>query len=193
MPTKKKGKGKNINIPAAAQEYRGPSRVPLANLQEDMVTLEMSLVVPCTATGGGILNNTQAFSLSSMSQSSSVQALWDEYRVLAVEVLWIPQAEDVAQVPAEASAPLAIVIDRDSGNALTSLSQAMSFASAVVRCVHKRQKIVYKMSGSEDAQFLPSSTATPAWVKIYGGAFTIATLYGNLILRSVVQVRGRVA
>jgi hypothetical protein len=190
---KNNSKNKRIETPGDSQIYRGPVTLPGSSIQEDLHTDELSLLVPVTASGGGVINNVQAFSLSSFPQASSYQALYDEYRLLAMECTWIPQQADCPQVPANALAVIAMVLDRDSSAALTTLTQAASYASVKLKCVNKSMRVVYKMNGSEDAAWATTASAISAWIKVYGGALTASTLYGYIFLRGLFQFRGRVA
>jgi len=189
-----RGGVKLTNPSGSVQQYNGPMRIPLAAIQEETTSVEMTLITPITSTVGAVVNNVIALSLSSFNQAASFQAVWDEYRVLAATNVFVPNLEHGQCFTTPILyAPLAMVIDRDSNAALTTLQQAASFGSCHIKSIASEIHINYRMSGSEDAQWFGTAVVTPAWVKMLAGGLSSSTNYGIVYTRAIVQFRGRVA
>jgi hypothetical protein len=192
MPNKNKRNRKNgdrTNVSSAVQIYRGPSRKPLSSLQEQTSTIELVSVNGITSTGGGVINNVIGLALNTFQEYTNFTALYDEARLLACNIKWVPQYENTSgtgYVPAV----LAMAIDRDTTTAFSTLTSALQFESVVFKSTTRPMHLTYKMSGSEDAQFA-GSTVVPANVKLYAGNLTASTLYGYIVIRGLWQFRGR--
>jgi hypothetical protein len=163
----------------------------MSGQQRDVRTVELSQLIGLTSTGAGGFNNVFPLNISTFDLTTSFTNLFDEFRLLSCTWDWIPCAQYSQQGTSVAYNPLLSVIDRDSANNLTSLANAVDYASVIVRSIDKPQRQVYLMSGSEDAGFVTSSTNVPAWFKIFAQGLTANTLYGYVVIKGLWQGRGR--
>jgi len=181
-----------INIPSEAQVYKGPLRLPLAREQAAVTVSELVQVVAATASAGGVINPVINLSLSSMTDAASYVAIYDEARLLSAEIEYVPNAVNTLSAANPlAGSPLVICLDRDSNSALGSLSGGFDFESSRVGAVNERFRgPIFKMSGSEDAGFVGSTTSS-GFFKSYSAGNTANGNYGYFFVRSIFQFRGR--
>jgi hypothetical protein len=198
MKNKKSNKKKNSNLelrfvePKSSDQYNnGPLRLPMTRQQRDLRTVELSQLIGITSTGAGGLNTVFPLNIATFDLYASFTNLFDEFRLLSCTWDWVPCAQYSQQGTAVIYNPLLSVIDRDSSNNLTSLANAVDYASVIVRSIDKPQRQVYLMSGSEDAGFVTSSTNVPAWFKIFAQGLSTTTLYGYVVIKGLWQGRGR--
>jgi len=193
MPPKKHKKGSrvgNINPRGERQAYTGPLRIPGGRDQQDLKTIQMSVVTAVTSSGG-VINTVVSNNPSGATDWSSATLLYDEYRVLSAEYLYMSAANMSYQGTVNPQVMVA-VIDRDSGGALTSLSAGWNFASCIPVNTNKPFRMHARMNGSEDAQFVSTGSPAPTWyLKLYATSTAGAVNYGQVFTRLLVQFRGR--
>jgi len=188
---KKKSNKRQTHLAPGAQNYNGPYRVARHNLQEECIEAELVLEVNNSSSVGGAINTVFAMNLSSFAEYAQFVGIYDEFRLLACQLFFYPNAED-AVIAATSYAPQAIVLDRDANTALTSYAQAADFESCKITAINKRSVQSYKMSGSEDSGFITNPATVPAWFKVWSTGLTASTIYGIWIMRGLWQFRGRV-
>lgn len=193
---KKKKKSGNamsrVNINGAKQQYDGPLRIPRASLQEDTTVAELVYVGANTASSSTI-NSVWGLNPSVFNNYTNYTQSYDEFRCLAAEFFFIPNAEDAVQTASGSTlyAPFCVVLDRDSNGALSSYTSAFEFASCKVKAINKTLKCTFKMSGSEDAAFGGTPTVASAYFKTYATGLSASGTYGQVFVKAIFQFRGR--
>jgi len=185
---------KNVNPSAQMQIYRGPTRLRSASEQAHLVTVELIRVDAFTTSGAGVFAGVIQLTLNTFNEYSSFTTLYDENRLLSAVTTFIPFAEDAALINstgAVAQSLFVACLDRDSNTALTTLSGGFQYESSKVSSITKRNVLVYKMTGSEDAGFASTSAVNFGNFKYYGANFSPNTTYGYLFTRALFQLRGR--
>jgi len=205
---KPKNKNKPANeVSASTMVYRGPvvsySEKQSADLHTQVLVYDFAL----TSSGAGTIANTLPFENPSATIDwASAVNLYDEYRTLAMEILYVPNAEDV-QTPATITAifPIYTVIDRDSQIALTSYAQATEYGSCVPHTLTKKWSVRMNMEGlsvgnstgtssvTGEGLWLNASIPPPACgsIKMFSTGLNSSAAYGRMIVRYRVQFRGR--
>lgn len=159
-----------------------------------MTTVNLTLDGPITSSAGGVVS--PVFSSNDVLNSpswASFAALYNEFRVLAVGVQFIPNAEN-SVVPATDYAPIYEVDYRADQTALVSYSDASSFASMRSHSVNRKWMSTARMAAVEEASFLAvtsGGSTEPYGLKWYGEGFTVATTYGRYREIFLVQFRTR--
>jgi hypothetical protein len=190
----KKTAEERMNIPAKEQEYRGGIMIPRSHLQEDQTLANVQYNGAKTSTGAGLMNDVWGLDLSLFNNYTNYTNSYDEWRCLGAELIYIPDYES-AQIPlttttnALGGAQVGVV-DRDSSGALTSYN-AWEYGSAELAAINKPMKLIFKMSGSEDAQFINSTSASPAYFKFYASGLSGSFSYGTVFVKALFQFRGR--
>jgi len=184
---------------ANAQVYTGPIR-PIKNMVDNASTtlIEMSNLFPATTTSGGVLNTVIGLNMASFLDSASYIALYDEYRCISAVSEYCPNLVGT-QILAPASLsyqPCVGFVDRDSAGAATSLAGSFDFESAKTFALdehNENTKLIYRMSGSEDAQFFSTGSASvPAYFKYFSNNLSASSNYGYFFVKVTFQVRGRI-
>jgi len=103
--------------PPTALKYSGPIVTYKDKENTDLVEMVLIQDLQVSSSVGGLINPTFAFNNpSSASDWASTIALYDEYRVLGMEVRWKPNAYTASAI--STFAPIYSVVDRDSSSAL---------------------------------------------------------------------------
>jgi hypothetical protein len=191
---KNKNKIQKMDIASSRQQYSGPILLPRASLQEDTTLANLIYYGAQTSTGTGTMNNVWGLNVSLANNYTNYTNSYDEWRLLGAELTYVPDMED-APIPATSSTTLlgsaqVGVVDRDSSSNLTSFN-AFEFASAQVKAINKEMKLSFQMSGSEDAQFITSTSASSAWFKFWATGLTNSSTYGTVFVKMLWQFRGR--
>jgi hypothetical protein len=160
-------------------------------MQEDVIPVELNFITASTSTSGSLLNTVIAPSLGLFDGYGSYISLYNEWRMLSCEARYVPNTEN-AVVASIVYTPCASVIDRASSSALSTLTAAMDYASAHLFPLNKRDLQVFKMSGSEDADFISITTGPSCYFKYLAGPTSASTIYGYFHLRAIWQFRGRI-
>jgi hypothetical protein len=157
--------------------------------QQDLFTTIMVLDALVTTDGSGVYHNEVGSNPSADANWATLAAAFDEYRTLGIEVEFRPIEWNGGLIQ---QAPITSVIDYDNNAALTGYTLAAQYSSVIEfpggRSFNRRAL----MSGAENAQFL--STASPAnvyWIKFYSANNTATTNIGRLLVKHLVQFRGK--
>jgi len=138
-----------------------------------------------------VYNNT---SVSSYGDWSSLAAIYDEYRILAIDLSVACTAPNTSNL----SNWIAVCYDNDDATALTTVAQVMEYDNHIIfpaiwSSGEKRSKFFY----------IPNSPSSPiSWydiaavsqvgsVKFYGDSLTASVPYLNITLNYYVEFRGR--
>jgi hypothetical protein len=179
--------------PSNAIIYRGPIDTPAYRQSCDMHTFVLCFNGTLSSSAGGVLAPVfDAYAQATSSPSwSGLAALFKEFRILAFKMKYLPwnQYTKVSIT----TTPVYVVTDRSSVSALTSLSDATSSASCVVRSLENSFSQTIKMNGIDEAGWTGTPTAPPnasrMFIKWYASALTNSTTYGEYLSYIVVQFR----
>jgi len=177
---------------SSATTYNGPVALPFALSQNQTYNVNLCSTTSLVSSAGGVISAVISNSLSSMNENASFMAIYDEYRVLAMECTFIWNNNNTFSASL-AQAPFITVIDRDSNGAISTVAAAFNFESAKLHSSGQNFKRTARMHSVEDAAFLtctPGTTST-FYIKTYGTGFTVSTNYATIFTKFLVQFRGR--
>jgi hypothetical protein len=139
--------------------------------------------------GAGVNATVWSNNPSVASNWAGAAAVFDEYRVLALQIEFEPikfNGQSIAQ------APIATVVDMDTSTALTGYTLATQYSSDSLHSGGTRFTCQALMSGSADSNFVSTgSTVATYWIKSYSAGNTISSTIGRVIVTYLVQLRGK--
>jgi len=199
MPGKKKTlsqkrrgsrRSKTPNIAESTLVYNGPYVLSRAGQQAHTEVVELTAVSTFSSDSGGgmdlVLNNDP----SGYTDWSSYAAIWDEYRVLAMRLTFIPNNQ--YSKTTTLTVPLYVVIDRDSSGALSSKNQAVQYESCKIKSLENRWSYGIKMHGPTGAGWITTAaTAATWWMKTFALSLSASSAYGDALITLMVQMRGK--
>ncbi len=191
-----KPKKTGVNPPLSAVVYRGPPRLPRVNQANDLMTTQINNAGQVATSGTGTVTTVfSAYSqLSVAGDWTNLSNLYTEYRILSMEVEFIPW--NTFNMPTtNILSPVYTVEARDTATALSGLNTTVAFDSCRVVQPSKRFTRTIKMASLEEAQFVPVGTSPASTAQLYvklwsSGNSNSITLY-DFITRIIVQMRGR--
>jgi hypothetical protein len=168
--------------------YNGPIIDPMARMQNTRCEVLMSYEAPVSSTVGGVFAPSWGLqNPSSTGNWSVLAAAFDEYRVLASEVMYNPINK---YSTSSTKNPLYMCIDRDSTGALTSVGAATAYESVQTKQLDVSWNMKWRMASPNEALWL--TTASPANRGAFLGyvsGLSISTAYGQIIQYFLVQFR----
>jgi len=207
---KKKMSKKTGELPVTAVSYNGPVLTKADANAVDVKTMVLLNDSAFTANSGGSIQTIFNFENPSTTVDwSNATGLYDEFRVLALEVEFVPNCEDCLDTAGLALAhfPIYSVIDHDTNSVLTTYGNASQYVSMKSHSLTKRWKVIMRMAGpnvgngatgSLTSTYSESSfmnCANPPTVcgsiKLFSQGLTGSATYGRIISRWRVQFRGR--
>lgn len=176
--------------------YRGPTRLPNSNQQNDLMTTQINNTGQVASSASGVVSTVfdSYLQLSTPSDWTNLSGLYTEFRILSMEVEFIPW--NTYNMPTTTVlAPMYAVCDRSSGSSLTTAAQAVAYDSVKTIMPSKKWKKTIKMDSLEEAQWTQVGASPPTtsrmFIKLYSsGNSNSITLY-DFVARVVVQLRGR--
>jgi hypothetical protein len=198
MPLKQKMKGKKnrrgtVNPSDDTIIYRGPLKLPMGVQERQQITTVLRLApANVTSTAGGLINFSYGDDPSSGVDWSHLAAAWDEYRTLGFTFHYQPYSR-YNQPTTMVIGTMFTAIDRDDATTLTTQSQIAeyeSFQDHNMSDPWKRE--VRSLVSVEDASYV--TTATPVarnWLKGVSTGNTVSTVFGQLWIEYLIQLRGR--
>lgn len=202
MGKKKKAKSKKSSLMRegpgdAADDYRGPIEEISAQKQIDTSVRLLSDFGNTTATAGGVFNTVFASDPTSMNQWSSISGQYDEYRVLAIELHYIPMNrynQTLSVAYATAVGPFCTTLDLNSTVAITGLQAAVEFASMKIQSASDPLSRSLKAQGKElmvwsDTNGVPTRQMA---IKTRVEGLTPSVQFGNYVVRRLIQFRGTI-
>lgn len=157
------------------------------------IVRRLSLLGAVSTTAGGVLSYLQQNNPSGFTDWSSLSALFQEYRVLALKLTWIPLYTHWGTTTAQGWAQnIAIIYPwRDAGaTAPATATAAFSIDGSKILELQKRTSIEIRMSNTLEAQY--QNTRTPGStfaLGIYGASNVASTVLGNITAEILVQFR----
>ncbi len=193
----KKQSNKSVFNPSTAlQVYRGPAEMAVAKHGEECETIQFKYIGTLATTGGGVLASViDAYSnVSSSPDWASAISMWQEMRILSLKF----EAEPWNKFNTPTTtilAPVYTVEARDGSTALASLSDVSGYQSAEIHAPSTKITREIKMSGSGEAQFVPTSSGPASsdrfYIKFYSSGNTATTTVYDYMSTILVQFRGR--
>jgi len=192
--SRRKNRGKagktrsNVNPSTSALSYSGPT---LMN-QEQLSVVDLCYDTPATSSAAGVIADDLADYPLASPDWAGVSATFAEYRVLAMEVRFIPNVTG-ATIGTLLYAPIYLVLDLTSNvTPLTSYAQATNYALSTVRSLNQLLRMQHKMKGVEESQFVPTTSGVVDYsFKTFAGGLTPSTTYGRYFVHWKCQFRGR--
>jgi hypothetical protein len=158
--------------------------------QQDLFTLKAGLDVEITTDASGVYSLVQSDNPSGVANWSSFSSVWDEYRVLAVRVLFKPHTM-VGGASAITFAPIITVLDYDNAAVLTGYTLASQYSSQKEFPGNRSWKRTIYMSGSENADFTSTaSVVSTKYIKGYSSGNSASLKLGRLHIEFFIQFRG---
>lgn len=188
-----------VNPAATALAYRGPARMPKAAQSDEMITVQLQIINQVTSTAGGTLNNvydcvTQA---QAATDWASIAACYNEFRVLSMQVEFIPWNKYNAPTSSTPYllTPIYSMIDRTSATAVASSAIAAGYGSLKAHEPSTKFMRTVKMDDNEEAQWT-DVTSTPAatsryYIKLWATGMVTSAITHDALNRLMVQFRGR--
>ncbi len=194
-----KGKsGTKLAPSATSGSYQGPTRLPKGFGQNDLMTTQINNQGTMQTSSSGLLNTVFDWyaQASSSGDWSSFLALYTEYRVLSMEVEFIPWNKyNQALAPTVNLAPMYSVVDRTSSAPLTTAASAIDYESMEVHEPSERFRRSVKMNSLEEAQWIAASsvpgTGARCYIKLYSSGNANSLNVYDFVCRTIVQFRGR--
>jgi hypothetical protein len=186
----------SVNPSPRAITYTGPTRLPAALQQNDTMTTQLNNSGQLTSSGAGVIATVFGayLQMSTSADFANFQSLYSEYRILSMEVEFIPW-NSFNTPTTTTQAPLYTVTDRQTATALASVAQAINYDSLLAVVPQKRFKRSIKMDSTDEANWIAigSSPATGSnfYVKLYSSGNANSTIFYDFIARVLVQFRGR--
>lgn len=180
-------------IPVTAIKYTGPARPYANDTQVDTHTTQLTTFVNATTDATGVLSATLLTNgVTSNPEWTNLQELWGEYRVLAIELRYMPQfgpGYNTSNTP-----PIGMMGLRHSTSTVTpSLIQSVADLPGSKWFVASRPStVVWRMQSTEEANFnLSTSSTSQGGILLYSGGGTPTTVFGRFAVTYLVQFKGR--
>ncbi len=169
-------------------KYTGPVKLP--NHDEAVLTQKVnsSLTVAATTSGAGVIDLVFGNSPASLPDWTSLAAIWHEYRVLAMELHYVP----IKQVASWAYGIAHVVVDRKNSAALGGITAAIQHESCELSTMYSPWKRVIKAQSVEEDGFV--STASPSatqYIKVYSSDNATIQTIGRFYLTYLLELRGK--
>jgi len=182
----------SFNPPSGVVTYTGPFNVPRTKLSQDMYVIPLYLNITVSSSGAGVITTLVNNNPSGMNGWSSYKGLFNEVRVLSMMAKYENNYNNTFTNSLFQNS-LAIVYDHaDYVTILAGYTLAQSYSSCKISNTSKPWSYGTKMTGTEEAGFMNTSTGTFATfaIKLYANALTDTTNYGILWITFLCQFKG---
>lgn len=173
--------------------YFGPMKPPLAKMELTTVKKFGKVNIAGTTTVGGLIGFSFSANPTSLNNWSLWANDWNEYRILAMEVEFVPAYEHSFPTNTAIGGLHAMFVDRTSVIGTPTLSQVLNNEGSVYASINQRLKLIVKATGAEEMSWVPVNSPVTTWV-VRGTStqLSISTTYGNYIISYLVEFRGAV-
>ncbi len=166
-------------------KHFGPTLKGARN-EDYLFTIRLGFDSAVTSDGSGAIATVISNSPVQAQNWTGYAAVFEEYRVLAMQVKFEPFWTVNCTF-----APVASVIDRSDSTALTSYGLAERYASHKKAMGKAQFTQTVNMQSPDEADFtITSSPAANAWIKLYSSGNTASFTFGRLNCTLLVQFRG---
>jgi len=193
---KKFTKKRSSGAPAdSVTVYRGPIDPPAAMRAQSRSVQQLTATAVITSSAGGVINTQFLSSPAGATEWGDFTPIYEEYRVLGMEVHWEPFYPHWGTTVALAQnqVPMIWWPQRDAGaTAPTTYSAAFQYAGAKVRNIQDRNTTSIRMSGTLEAEY--ANTRTPGsnfLIGCYASGLSNSVGYGIAFTRFLVEFRSR--
>lgn len=195
---KKTGK-RNAHIPPTAMSYNGPIRLyqPRGIVVDDSIEVQAMNSATLSSSAAGVLATVfdSQVQLAASADVAEYQSLYSEYRLLAIEIEFLP-THYVNTTGGIIRDAIYCIQDRQSATALTSVGNALAYSDSVT--IHKGGsafKCCMRMSGPGESSWISTASSPAAadrlYIKYYSVGNTASVTLGTYVARMVVQYRNR--
>lgn len=170
----------------AATSYSGPIMVRGGPQQDNVIELNFANTGIITASVGGAVDLVYGGGgTTSAPDWSSAALVWHEYRVLAMELEFMP-----VSISSTTAYPLIGTVDRGSSATLGGYNAAVSHESAKLLPSNRGWRMKANMNGPDESVWTATTTTFSCfWIKVYGDTFVGSQTLGRYIVRYRVQFR----
>lgn len=192
---KQSQKGNNAaGPPSSVVKYTGTIRGKgVDGTVNDAIVETMSFAQFATGSSVGLQNYQTATNISNCGDWSSFVAVYDECRILGIELDWFPNT-GAGSTSVAHSAGLAVSTHSPINPfPFTSISTMSDYAWKPFH-TGKPLKLVWKMDSTEEAQFVPTSGVVSQGALGFWAPYattTASNAYGMIVVSFKVQFRGR--
>jgi len=176
-------------------KYTGPFLPIGAKNEVQTLVLLQAQAFDLITSGAGVINTTYGSWPSGTSNWSSLSTTWHEARTLSFEMLFYPQNR--YNKTTTTTRPLVTLIDHEDAATVGSYVSAASHNSMQLHSLEDPFRTIAKMDGVEESVFqdtgVSASTGNRFYIKLYSDGNSLSTTFGVVILRYLVQVRGKKA
>ncbi len=197
-PAKKKKAKSNgpPQVPVTALSYNGPLTLPRSLTEKNVSDVrQINNAGQVASSAAGVINTVFDWysQASTPADWASLQNLWQEYRILSMEIELIPWNK-YNQPTTTVCAPMYTVVDRANNTPLASLAGAIDYESCVATEPSTKVRRSVKMDSVEEAHFVAigsaPATASRAYIKLFSSGNATSTTYYDFVARVMVQFRG---
>lgn len=172
--------------------YSGPIKPKITSLQLTSVKRFACTSSTAITNVGGLMQNTFNSSPTGLPDWSSLQSTWSQWRMLAMELTFVPAFENSYPTATAAGGCLAMVIDRNNGGTALSFADALSFEGCTYGSINKRHSISTKATGPDEMSWVDISTSAFQWtIRTSSTAMSISTPYGVFIVSYLIELRSQ--
>jgi len=187
----------NREWPIASVNFRGPIRTPASLRGQDLHTITLQSDGSLTSDAAGLCQHVYAnkpdapgSGLGACAQWTQLSQTFDEYRVLAYEIEYIPF--DRYNRGAIITTPVVVVLDYDTATVLGSYGIADSYESARTKSLDTPWRVRISMNGIENSTFVNSlATTSTFFLKMFSSGLTPSTPYGKIFYRARIQFKNK--
>lgn len=181
------------SIPVTALRYTGPARPFARDSSVDTHTTQLTTFVNATTDSTGVLSATLLTNgVSAHPEWTGLQDLWGEYRVLAIELRYMPQygpGYNTNNVP-----PIGMMgLRHSTSTVIPSFVQTVAELPASKWFAASRpNSIVWRMQSAEEANFtLTTLPTSQGGILVYCAGGSPTTVFGRFAVTYLVQFKGR--
>lgn len=180
--------------------YKGPIMVPGSKENVQEFATNLFSLVGVTTSGGGLITTVYPISPSSFANYAAILANFDEWRLLGIEAVYVPNSEDaLLPLTTTTQALMQVIswaIDRDSATAYTGYTGtgatfSTNNSSCKVFAPNKKSQLTYRMNGADAAAWNTAAGTAQLWIKMYSAGLSATTTYGYTHFKALFQFRGR--
>lgn len=187
----------------SAISYRGPIKAPDSKDGSPFLLNLNSVANASSTSSGSAFFYTTVFSCTTftgLTDFTDAAALYQEFRCLAIEVIFVPADQGAITPFAIASncSPLFLCPYHGDATALADTGSAFQHVPSTFRSVNQPNKAIVKMIEADEAQWFSTTAGTvpimgvkTMFNAVTSGATDTVSI-GTMLLRSLFQFRGRV-
>jgi len=189
---KKSSKRRYVNkeLPSSVVVYLGPIIRPVDRRQHDLHTMQMGYTAALASDGAGkIASVFGTGTVSSANDWASAAALFGEFRVLGMQIDFIPINLNSSLLTA---ASISVVSDFQAATALGTYGDAARYGSCKNHSINERWYHQVRMDGFENAQFTPTSAVVSTYyIKVISTGNSLSSTMGEIYIHFLVQFKGK--